>query len=242
MSNVSRPASSGCSSASRTTASSARSRSACGEHRDPARRRRPRAQARAVERHGVRKLPPRDRRVALVGERPAGDVARLGEHVARAAQGGGEVGHPRHALVAQVPDEAQHAPGDEHARDLRQRRRPVEPVERLTDEYGVGASVGQRDPLRRAVEHPHRRQGALELGAHVRQRLDGDHVGARGDQHLGQLAGARGEVDDPSPRRRVEHPLAPPPPGTTDAPAGRRRQRGRTTGPARGRGPTWGRA
>ena len=138
--NVARPRRSGCSSASRPIAARARSRSGRRQHGDAARRRGPFDEAGTVERLGVRELLALD-----IGEAPDGAAAprRAGAtgRARRRRRRRAAVRSATHgtALIAQVPEQAEHAAGHEHARDLPQRPIRLEPVERL----------GRRAPRRR---------------------------------------------------------------------------------------------
>jgi hypothetical protein len=90
--------------------------------------------------------------------------------------------------------------------DLDEGRVPVEPVEGLGDGDRVDGSIRERDPLRRAREHPRLGQRLGQLVAHGGNRLDRDEPGSCRRQGAGQLAGACGEVENRPVGRVVEHP------------------------------------
>ena len=81
------------------------------------------------------------------------------------------------------------------ARDLGDRAREVEPVERLGDEHRVDGRVGERDRLGGAGEHADLRELLLELAAHAVERLDRDDIVGVLGQDARELAGSRGEVE-----------------------------------------------
>ena len=57
-------------------------------------------------------------------------------------------------------------------------------------------AVGERDRLGAPCERVQRRERALELGAHLVERLDRGHAVAERDERTRELPGARAEVDD----------------------------------------------
>ncbi len=89
--------------------------------------------------------------------------------------------------------------GAQDARGLGERHRPVEPVPGLRARDPVERRVGERQGLRRAVEHLESRQRGGELRAHARDGLDGDDVGPGRHEQARQLAGAGREVEDATP-------------------------------------------
>ena len=100
-----------------------------------------------------------------------------------------------------VPHERERAAGAQHALDLGQRHRPVEPMEGLADGHDVGAVIGERHGLGRAVEGAGRR---TDGGAHLGHGLDRDHLAAQRGQRAGELAAARGEIDHRAPGAQIE--------------------------------------
>ncbi len=68
-------------------------------------------------------------------------------------------------------------------------------MERLTDGDDVHRAVRERDPLGAALEHARARHIGGEPRAHARQRLDGDHGTAAGDERGRELARTRREVE-----------------------------------------------
>jgi len=107
--------------------------------------------------------------------------------------------------AADVVDEREHAAGPQHAVDLGQRARPVEPVKRLRDRDGVRARSGQRDRLGRAVEHldPARR----DHRAHLRDRLDRDDLEAARGEQARELPRPGRQVDEARPAELRREPI-----------------------------------
>ncbi len=97
--------------------------------------------------------------------------------------------------VPAVPEQREAAARTEDAADLRYRLARPEPVERLCARDCVDATVSERDRLGGAGERLDFRDGALELGAHGVDRLDGDDAGSQRDELAGELARACGEVE-----------------------------------------------
>ena len=86
--------------------------------------------------------------------------------------------------------------GTEHAGDLGERERVVEPVERLRARDDVREGVGQRDDLGAAEGAERAGSGDGQELQHLRQRLDRGNAMTERDERAGQLARARAEVDD----------------------------------------------
>ena len=82
---------------------------------------------------------------------------------------------------------------------LRQRSVEVEPVERSGGSRRVDARVTERQVLGRAGEHLDTRYGALELRAHLGERLDREHARAGRHEQARELPGAGADVDDGRP-------------------------------------------
>ena len=122
-----------------------------------------------------------------------------------------EPAHPRHPLVALVPHQRQPPAGLEDPGDLGQRPVEVEPVEGLGADDDVVGAVAGRDLLGRGLRGADVGQPLLELGEHRGVRVGGVHVVPEGDQLLGELAGARAELEhregllagQPAPRPRA---------------------------------------
>ena len=120
---------------------------------------------------------------------------RLAELVLR-ADDRAEASHPRHPLVALVPDQRQAAAGLEDPGDLGQRAVVVEPVERLGADDHVVRAVAGRDLLGRGLRRADLGQPLLQPGEHRGIGVGGVHVVAEGHQLLGELAGAGAELQD----------------------------------------------
>lgn len=105
-----------------------------------------------------------------------------------------ELSHPVIGAVTAGPDDAKTAAGPEHARDLGNCPRRVEPVPRRRDEHGVRAAVGQRHGLAPAFEDTGLRRPLREHGAHPLVRFDGDHLSRPAEQRAGEQPRAGGKV------------------------------------------------
>jgi len=163
---------------------------------------------------------PVDRGGHRVGEparfgRPERRVARLGGGGRGADRVGGiaaqrllVAAHPLDGVVVAVPEHDEHAAGPQHAADLGLGERTVEPVPRRADDDGVERGARERDPLGGAFAGGDGGEVGAELGEH---RGIGIH---RGDAHagpsqqcLGDLAGARAEVEHLAARGRGQRPV-----------------------------------
>ena len=120
-----------------------------------------------------------------------------------------QVGAPGRRLVVLhpvVPEQGEAAAGPDHARELGDGARRVEPVEGVRADDRVERGAGQRERLRGGVE----RLGAGQLPdqalAQPGERLHRDDVEARGEQRAGQLARARADVGDARAGREPELP------------------------------------
>ena len=107
-------------------------------------------------------------------------------------------------VVLHVPEQRQPAPGADHAGELGDRRRPVEPVERVRADDRVDGGARERQCLRRPGERLDARGGRAQALPQPRQRLDRDHVEAARDERARELAGARADVGDPCARHQPE--------------------------------------
>jgi len=116
-----------------------------------------------------------------------------------------ELPHPRHALIAHVPDQSEAASGPEHPRDFAERGAGPKPMERLSDEDRVGETVRDRDRLGGAVQHGQLRKMAGELLPHSARGLHRDERGPEGPQGAGELPGPAPELDDRLSRPEMEH-------------------------------------
>ena len=107
-----------------------------------------------------------------------------------------ELGDPVLALVADVPDPAEPAPGREHAGDFGDRLVDVDPVPCLGNQHDVDRAVRQRDLLGAPGQYPHRGKHASQLFPHLVGGLHGHHIQASSHESLGEFAGAGSEVED----------------------------------------------
>ena len=104
--------------------------------------------------------------------------------------------------VATVPHESEHAAGPQHSSDLGDRSFGDEPVPRLAGDHRVDRAVLDRDVLGGAEDARHAGHRDLELLEHLLDRVDRDDVAVELDERLGELAGARAEVEHAYRRRR----------------------------------------
>lgn len=107
-----------------------------------------------------------------------------------------ELGDPVLALVTDVPDQAEPAPGPEHAGDLGDCRFDVDPVPRLGNQHDVDRVVGQGDLLGPSRQSPHRGKCAGQLVPHSVGGFHCHHVQASCHESSGELAGASSEIED----------------------------------------------
>jgi hypothetical protein len=77
-------------------------------------------------------------------------------------------------------------------------------VKRRRHRHRVDEGVCKRDALRSSREREHPRHAPLELCAHLRERLDGDHVRTAREEQPRELAGAGSEVEHGSPGAQVQ--------------------------------------
>ena len=98
--------------------------------------------------------------------------------------------------VEPVPGEPESAVAPERPSDLGQRRRVIEPMERLTTGHRVDALIAKRNLFGAADECLDVRQDPSQLTKHLRRRLHRDDVVPELDQRPRQLAGAGAEVED----------------------------------------------
>ncbi len=100
------------------------------------------------------------------------------------------------AAVPGVPDQSELTPGDEHAGELGQCDRRVEPVEALCHRDRIERPAGERKLLRGRGDAAARPGTWRRSRPHPRDRLDADERGAGRGQQPGELAGAGGDVRD----------------------------------------------
>ena len=116
--------------------------------------------------------------------------------------------HPFDGVVVAVPEDDEHAAGPQHAPDLGLGERPVEPVPRRADDDGVHRGGGQRDPLGGAFVRGDGGEVGAELGEHRRVGIHRrDAQAGPPQQRLGDLAGARAEVEHRAAGGRGEGPV-----------------------------------
>ena len=77
-------------------------------------------------------------------------------------------------------------------------------MERVADDGGIDRAVGEREPLRDALEHFGARDLRGQHRPHRRRRLDRDQRADASGEEARQLAGARGEVEDTAAARQPE--------------------------------------
>ncbi len=107
-----------------------------------------------------------------------------------------ELRDPCLTVVAGVPDERDPAARTQHPRDLEERDRMVEPVERLGDGHDVRGLVVEGDRLGGARQRDRTGNGRPQLRQHLRDRLDRRHAMSERDERAGQLPRPCPEVDD----------------------------------------------
>ena len=101
---------------------------------------------------------------------------------------------PRDRVVADVPDEPEHASRTQHAPGLERSRDGIDPVPRLSEQERIDGCVGERHPLCRPDECRHTVHLRAQLGEHSGVRVDRDDFGAELHRCAGELAGARADV------------------------------------------------
>ena len=127
-------------------------------------------------------------------------LARVGARVRYGLDQPSDRGLQRLVEVAAVPDQPEVPVRAQHARELAERRRVGEPVERLAGHDRVDLGVAQWQGFGLARADVGGRRGALERGAHPGDRLDRDHAQTSLEQRARQLAGAGADVQHPRAR------------------------------------------
>jgi hypothetical protein len=102
------------------------------------------------------------------------------------------------------------AGGTQDAADLAQRRRRLEPVERVGDEDGVDGRIGKWNRLRGAGVADGAGGARLEHRAHLVIRLDGHDLGEPVHKPARQLPRSGTKIDDARIAAQAERVLGPP--------------------------------
>jgi hypothetical protein len=118
-----------------------------------------------------------------------------------------QFGAPRRGAVVLypvVPEQGEAAARPDHAGELGDRARRVEPVEGVGADDGVQRRVREREHLGGGVDRLDARKLRPQAPAQTAERLHRDDVEARREQRTGQLARARADVGDAGATREPE--------------------------------------